>query len=101
MVCWGENDKGQVGAEDPRLQPNPVPVALPGRAVQIDAFERVSCARIEGGDVYCWGELNEQPHSAPQRMTLAPATAIAITADEVCALGEDKLRRCVGIERLR
>jgi alpha-tubulin suppressor-like RCC1 family protein len=99
VVCWGANDWGQVGVEDPRLQPIPVAVEVPERAVQIDAFENLSCARSADLEVYCWGELFGAIQAAPQRMDLGPATAIAITGDRVCALGEDRLRRCVATTR--
>jgi len=95
VTCWGANDWGQVGAEDPRLQLTPVAVELPEPAAQVDAFEELSCARGVEHDVYCWGKLFGATQPTPRPMGLGPATAVAVTGGSVCALGEDRLRRCV------
>lgn len=56
-VCWGDNTKGQVGigaAAGDKI-PRPSLVSLPNKVVQIVATKYDTCARLEGGDVYCWG----------------------------------------------
>ncbi len=58
VICWGENDYGQLGDGSflPRLEP--VEVALPAgvkpRAVSVG--DRYSCLLDDQGRVWCWGD---------------------------------------------
>jgi len=56
VLCWGDNGRGQLGdgSELSHLIPQLVP-ALPAPAVQIDAGELFTCARLLDGSVACWG----------------------------------------------
>ncbi|WP_052555609.1 DUF4215 domain-containing protein [Enhygromyxa salina] len=64
LRCWGLNDRGQLGngtinniGDDESLANLP-PVSVPP-AIDIEAGERHTCARVGNGEVRCWG-LNEQ-----------------------------------------
>jgi alpha-tubulin suppressor-like RCC1 family protein len=57
--CWGDNERGQLGAGTSDIGPHPVPSAVSGGLV----FERLtaglgrhSCGLTEVGAAYCWGE---------------------------------------------
>ena len=61
VMCWGNNDYGQVGngASAPRLSPTPVPVAPDGAVLtgvaEIAPGTYHVCARKTDGAVMCWG----------------------------------------------
>lgn len=62
VTCWGSGGSGRLGygndsmsTADGELAGSHGPVALPGAAVQIAAGADHTCARLEGGDVVCWG----------------------------------------------
>jgi alpha-tubulin suppressor-like RCC1 family protein len=111
LRCWGSNDDGQLGLGDQtaRLRPED-PVNLgPGRsAVEIAVGFHFTCARLDNGEVKCWG-LNREgqlglgdsiPRSGP---TLAVAlgqgrTAVQIAAGFAfaCARLDDASVKCWG-----
>lgn len=74
----------------------PKRVSLPGRAKGLSVSMAASCAVIEGGDVYCWGDLAGMGFSpnqwgrgpeSPMRVGLGrPATAVATGERRRCAL---------------
>lgn len=55
VLCWGVNDKGQLGrpAGEPLRRPTPVPKVDDATAVTIGAEH--GCALRQSGEVYCWG----------------------------------------------
>jgi alpha-tubulin suppressor-like RCC1 family protein len=57
VMCWGDNSNGQLGlAPDASLsRSSPVAVAGLGAAVQVETSIAMSCARLTGGEVRCWG----------------------------------------------
>ncbi|MBI5486904.1 MAG: hypothetical protein HY905_06200 [Deltaproteobacteria bacterium] len=60
VVCWGENDMGQVDGrpgpvEGPRIVPD-----VAG-AVELGASAVCSCARTDDGRVLCWGDCAVRP----------------------------------------
>jgi alpha-tubulin suppressor-like RCC1 family protein len=54
-LCWGENERGQVGDDSTldKLTPSAVAGALTFSS--LDAGFRHTCGRASGGAVYCWG----------------------------------------------
>ena len=57
-VCWGKNDKGQLGtgSTSPTFSISPLPVAGLGSGVaSLAAGFQHSCARMINGSVCCWG----------------------------------------------
>ena len=57
MKCWGDNEWGQVGNGTTTTGVGaPVDVQqLGGRAIQVTAGERHTCARLQGNVAKCWG----------------------------------------------
>jgi alpha-tubulin suppressor-like RCC1 family protein len=63
VLCWGKNDKGQLGQGDPDLDdvgvdqlPSEVPVVdLGGDAVAVTAGGEHTCALLENRRIVCWG----------------------------------------------
>jgi alpha-tubulin suppressor-like RCC1 family protein len=60
--CWGDNWWGQLGLGhtealgDDELPNVAGPVPLPGPAVELAAGRHHTCARLDSGEVICWGE---------------------------------------------
>ena len=87
--CWGRNDSGQANpaTTDPFvLTPNKI--VLPAPAVQVGVGRVFSCARLETGEVSCWGandagELGTGSmggRSAPVMVALGTERAIDLAA---------------------
>lgn len=57
VLCWGGNDWGQLGDDTnvSRGQPREV-VGLPGPPTHLAAGAVHSCALVQGGQAYCWGQ---------------------------------------------
>ena len=56
-VCWGRNIAGALGNDDVVDLPNPVAVTGLASGVQgIDAGWGLSCAKLSGGVIKCWGD---------------------------------------------
>lgn len=55
--CWGLNDFGQLGDGTTKNRSSAQPVrGLEGLVItEIRCGDRYTCARVEGGDAYCWG----------------------------------------------
>lgn len=55
--CWGRNLYGQLGVETPgNVNPDPLPVPLPGPASWLVAGRDHTCVAVDEGDsVLCWG----------------------------------------------
>lgn len=72
VVCWGRNDRGQLG--DGTTSTNDSPQSVDGitDAVAIASGAAHTCALRESGDVYCWGDDQHgqlgrgSVHSSPQ-----------------------------------
>lgn len=58
MACWGYNNDGRLGDGTNTNSPNPVFVDLPTNETpaEIGAGWWHTCALMESGDVYCWGD---------------------------------------------
>ncbi len=59
VLCWGANDRGQLGngSLEERTLPTKVD-GLVGKAVEITCGRAHACARLETGYVACWGQGN-------------------------------------------
>jgi len=117
IVCWGRNDFGQAG--DPegnqdcpfrtcRRNPTPVPFELDGPVRQIAAGGTHSCALMEDGTAYCWGNNERgQLGAGPgeDRHLPVPVSGnrrfVDISAGEehTCALDIDGTAWCWGFNR--
>jgi alpha-tubulin suppressor-like RCC1 family protein len=111
LRCWGKNDDGQLGLGDttPRMRPDQVVDVGVGRtAVQIAAGRHFTCARLDNGEVKCWGlNTDGQLGLGDTSPRLSPTTAVALgqgrTAVEIaagfdfaCARLDDDTVKCWG-----
>jgi alpha-tubulin suppressor-like RCC1 family protein len=54
--CWGENSSGQLGNDQKQNSNVPVQVkGLPGFVSELTAGNDFTCAKLENGEVWCWG----------------------------------------------
>lgn len=58
VVCWGENQYGQIGDGTTTRRPSPTPVMGLTNATAIAAGQTHACALRSGGQVVCWGQNN-------------------------------------------
>jgi alpha-tubulin suppressor-like RCC1 family protein len=101
--CWGRNDSGQLGiAGNTTAQLQPLaPVSLgPGRkAVALVAGHQHTCARLDDGQLRCWGRGVLDGQDGNQLIPLgAGRTVAAIGAGDLhtCAALDDGTLRCWG-----
>ena len=57
MVCWGDNEYGQLGdgTTDGSVVPIYVNVAANETPVEVTVGQVTACALMESGNIYCWG----------------------------------------------
>ncbi|PRP90232.1 Regulator of chromosome condensation (RCC1) repeat protein [Enhygromyxa salina] len=92
VVCWGVNDKGQLGrpAGAPLVRPSPIPKLDDATAVSLGAEH--GCALRRSGEVYCWGsdaegQLGDGAGSRGGRVaSLSDAVALSSGRAHTCAL---------------
>lgn len=57
VMCWGSNAMGQLGTGRPEGSIVPTAVSgLPGRPTALAAGAVHTCALVQGGQMYCWGQ---------------------------------------------
>lgn len=107
VECWGErNHYGQLG--DGTTFPHPIPLPVVGLTDvrQIAAGREHFCARLDAGQVKCWGRNDSgqlgdgttaSSVSAVPVSIDAEATQIAAAGDLACALVVDGTVRCWGL----
>lgn len=61
VYCWGQNSKGQLGADPNPFPRSTSPMKVPGiaDARRVTCGEEFVCALRSGGDVSCWGYNNK------------------------------------------
>jgi regulator of chromosome condensation (RCC1) repeat-containing protein len=105
VVCWGENDRGQLGDSTTTPRTAPTPVTGLTNVVELAAGASHSCARLADRTVQCWGS-NEAgqlavpgatSRSQPGRVPgVTDAVAIRARNDETCVLSGDGRVTCWG-----
>jgi alpha-tubulin suppressor-like RCC1 family protein len=55
VVCWGNNDYGQLGNGTTESSSIPLPVNDIYDAIDVSVSSRLSCALLAGGNIQCWG----------------------------------------------
>ena len=75
--------------------------ASPCRAVEVSAMSAHTCARMENGDVWCWGinhrgevgrpvqtfcNPNVSCNPTPEKIVMPPATRLGVSEDHACAI---------------
>lgn len=119
VACWGSNNAGQLGIGDSSIRigdnesvlDGMAFVSLPGRAVQVVTGNEHSCARLDSGDMVCWGSNasgqlgygttesigdDEAVDSAGVVPLGGPAIDIAAGSQHTCAVLEGGTVRCWG-----
>lgn len=83
VSCWGDNTSGQLGNGTTTASPSPVgvhglpsPSTNPARAVVAGLSH--SCAVLQNGNVYCWGQ--NQLGQLGNETTTSSSTAVAVMA---------------------
>jgi alpha-tubulin suppressor-like RCC1 family protein len=105
VLCWGENQAGQLGqaAHEGFGEPGVVPVV--SAAVEIATGDDHSCARDEQGVVFCWGRGDQGQLGDGRAVTsalpvavplAAPAVALTAGAAHSCAVLADRRLWCWG-----
>src|SRR5439155_133303 len=113
VLCWGQNDLGQLGngtVSPTANTPNPTPVSVSGitTAVAVAAGGWHTCALLQDGSIRCWGDNtwgqlgNGSPDGVVSTIPSAPvtgitaATAASSGAEHTCALLQDGSLQCWG-----
>jgi alpha-tubulin suppressor-like RCC1 family protein len=112
VLCWGDNEAGNLGNGDTTSSSTPVKVVgLPGPASAVSVGTWSVCALTRAGGVYCWGngpdgELGNGTTPRAQS-TAVPVTGLSSGAVEVsvgqgtaCARKNDGTVQCWGASGL-
>ncbi|NUO51607.1 MAG: hypothetical protein HOV80_22350 [Polyangiaceae bacterium] len=102
VFCWGRNGSGQLGVETVEGQSEvPVRVPLDGRATLLAAGTNHTCAVLEDGRLFCWGDNEDLQISgsappdvlAPFQVQALPEPieALALGEQHSCAIANDRL----------
>ncbi len=92
VVCWGDNEAGQLAAPAGDLSPEPRRVVLPGPVAQVEAGDRHTCARSAEGRVFCWGANDINQIAEGMDPTLPPTEVfLSGTAGQLSAGGQHTL----------
>lgn len=111
VLCWGPNQSGQLGQGTTSVtlqndyEPKEEVQGLDGRVKGIAATRGSTCAVLDDGKVYCWGDnsegelgmSNETEHSAkPVLVGIPAAKAIVGGWGHLCAITQDEGVWCWG-----
>ena len=98
VVCWGDNERGQIGVEGPRFTGRPYWVRGVEKVVEISAAEDHTCARHRDGTVRCWGDVGFTEGDERETPGVCMATEVPNLDDavELGAGGFDCARRWNG-----
>jgi serine/threonine protein kinase/alpha-tubulin suppressor-like RCC1 family protein len=97
VVCWGGNDRGQLGSGGDAHAAAPTPVAGIATFTQVSAGLTHSCGITLGGGIQCWGandfgQLGDSTavdHATPQRVARTTGhtfRVVAVGMAHTCAL---------------
>ena len=109
LVCWGQNNTGELGVGDTTDRPNPTAVTFSSNktAVAFESGFEQSCAILNDGSLVCWGDNNigqlgvgdTTDRNVPASVNLGTdrtALDIALGQYHSCALLDDKSVKCWG-----
>lgn len=105
LTCWGANAVGQAGSRRQRRSP-PRVVAGTGPIRSVSLGGDFSCLLNDDGGVRCWGQdfsnhgQSGPPHRPVRHPTIANASAIALSGENLCVL-IDGVPQCMGVNRRR
>lgn len=72
VLCWGNNEHGQLGDGTTKSRAAPAPVKGIEKATSIAAGPDTSCAIVEGGRLFCWGAKRKGDADAPAPIEITP-----------------------------
>ena len=98
VMCWGNNEQGQVGIGNTETQY--IPIFVPGMASNAKAIitgQRYSCAFAITGGIYCWGEnWAGQLGDGTQANRLTPIAVSGLDANTTqLAAGDSHMRAVI------
>lgn len=106
LVCWGRNNKGQLGLGTTQANSGVAPTAVPAVPGTFDtssvtAGTEHTCAASTAGEVWCWGEggrlqLGNNTNSTVDQSTPQRTDALGDTAVHVAAGAEFSCARLAG-----
>jgi len=119
MKCWGDNSNGQLGILDTKFNELPAEkVLMPmNKAVkQICAGKNHTCALLENGRPYCWGDNSKgqlgwaikdvQGGTLPRHSEMLEVLStnarflnLSCEKDTTCGVKEDGIMICIGEKR--
>ena len=107
VLCWGDNDHGQLGDGTKASRARPVAVGLDGPAEEVAAGAHHTCARLRNGTVACWGSNTEGQVTGREREATNPVTVgelrgvkqLATGDHHTCALLRGGRVKCWGVNR--
>ena len=105
VMCWGDNDSGELGDGTTTRRDAPAKVFSLTDAVEVAVGIHNSCARLTNGSVTCWGSnkyrqlgddtVKDRPTPSPVA-GIEGAVQIALGQDHACALLGDDTVHCWG-----
>ena len=107
VMCWGDNDAGQLGTGDRDRRRAPADVMNLDDAVSISAGGSHTCALRATGQVACWGSggagqlgdgLQTSSDTLVNASTIDDATAMCAASRYTCAIRADRTVWCWGYE---
>ena len=78
VLCWGQNESGQLGDGSATAHRSPTPVSGLTGIVQLAAGDSHFCALSNGGGVSCWGRNEELQTGQPTRGLTAQPRLVAL-----------------------
>ncbi len=106
VQCWGRGENGRLGNNGTDTHTSPVAVSgLPSAAVSIAVGGRHSCAVLDTGAVYCWGDNTQGQAGQADSDEILTATQVSGISDAVevsagtshsCARLQNKTVSCWG-----
>jgi alpha-tubulin suppressor-like RCC1 family protein len=100
VMCWGENEFGQLGIGEAEGGPVPVQVeGLPSTVQVIATAYEHTCAILEGGDMMCWGHNDEgQVGDGTVGDSRSPPVSVAGLSLGVVSMAPGAFHTCVVLE---
>lgn len=102
VLCWGVNDKGQLGRPAGPIQTRPLPIPKLDDAIDVTLGLEHGCALRRSGEVLCWGsdaegQLGDGAGSRGGKVAqLGDATALDAGRAHTCALRRSGAVACWG-----
>jgi len=103
ILCWGGNDRGQLGSDGQGRVPVPIPVSAATGFQAVFAGGFHSCALSDVGTALCWGENRDgQLGSGPGNATAPVSVAsprffsLSLGITHTCGVARDGFAYCWG-----